>query len=125
MAGTTSGINITKNGDDVDIVLYQGKTVNFEIIWGGNSPIDVTGFSAKMQARESASATTALVEFSTSNGRIAVGSTNGKFTISMSAAESAALKAFVGIYDFEITNPSGNVYQIMSGKFKVEPEVTK
>ncbi len=125
MAGTTSGVQISKNGDDVDIVLYQGKTINFEIIWGGSSPINVTGFTAKMQARESASATTIAAEFSTSNGRIAVGTTNGKFTISMTAADSAALKAFVGIYDFEITNPSGNVYQVMSGKFKIEPEVTK
>lgn len=125
MAGTTSGISISKNGDDVDIVLYQGKTVSFEIIWGGSAPINVSGFSAKMQARESAAATTALAEFSTSNGRISVGGANGKFTISMTAADSAALKAFVGIYDFEITNPSGNVYQVMSGKFKVEPEVTR
>lgn len=125
MAGTTSGVSISKNGADVDIILYQGKTINFEVIWGGDTPINVTGFSARMHARQAATATTTLAEFSNSNGRISVGGANGKFTISMSAADSAALKPAVGIYDFEIVDGSGNVHLVMSGKFQIEAEVTK
>lgn len=125
MAGTTSGISISKNGDNVDIVLYQGKTVNFEVIWGGDAPINVTGFSAKLHVRESAVSSAVLTEFSNTNSRIAVGGANGKFTFSMPAATSAALPVFVGVYDFEITNPSGSVFLVMSGNFKVEAEVTK
>lgn len=125
MAGTTSGVSVSKNGSDVDIVLYQGKTINFEVIWGGGSPIDVTGFSAKMQARQTATATDLLADFSDTNSRISVGGADGKFTISMSAADSAVLKPCVGVYDFEITDGSGNVYLVISGKFKIQPEVTK
>jgi len=125
MAGTTSGVSISKNGSDIDIVLYQGKTINFEVIWGGTTPINVTGFSARMQARQAASATAILAEFSNSNGRISVGNSNGKFIISMSAADSALLKAAVGVYDFEIVDTAGNVNLVMSGKFQIEPEVTK
>lgn len=125
MAGTTSGVSISKNGSDIDIVLYQGKTINFEIIWGGASPINVAGFSARMQARQAASSTAILAEFSNSNGRISVGNSNGKFTISMSAAESALLKPAFGVYDFEIVDTAGNVNLVMSGKFQIEPEVTK
>jgi hypothetical protein len=54
-----------------------------------------------------------------------VGGANGKFTISMSATDSAALKPSVGIYDFEIISGSGAVYLVMSGKFQIEAEVTK
>lgn len=125
MAGTTSGVSIAKNGGDIDIVLYQGKTINFEVIWGGSTPIDVTGFSAQMQARVSAAATELLADFSSDNSRISVGGADGKFTISMSATDSAALKACVGVYDFEITDVAGNVHLVMSGKFKISPEVTK
>jgi hypothetical protein len=125
MAGTTSGVSISKNGDDIDIVLYQGKTINFEVIWGGETPINVTGFTARMHAREAASSTAILAEFTNANGRISVGGANGKFTISMSAADSAALKPCVGIYDFEIISASGAVYLVMSGKFQIEAEVTK
>lgn len=125
MAGTTSGVSISKNGDDVDIIIYQGKTVNFEIIWGGSAPIDVTGFSAKLQARQAASSSAILAEFSNANSRISVGGADGKFTISMSATDSANLKPCVGIYDFEITDVGGNVYLVMSGKFQISAEVTR
>ena len=125
MAGTTSGVSISKNGSDIDIILYQGKTINFEVIWGGATPINVTGFSARMQARQAASATAILAEFSNANSRISVGGVNGKFTVSMSAADSALLKPAVGIYDFEIVDASGNVSLVMSGKFQIEAEVTR
>ena len=124
MAGTTSGVKISKNQCDTDIILYQGKTVNFSVIWGGDTPIDVTGYSARLQARETADAATALVDLSNGSG-ITVGTTDGLFTISMSATDSAAVAAFVGVYDFEIEDSSGNVYLVMSGKFTCLAEVTK
>lgn len=125
MAGTTSGVKITKNQCDIDIVLYQGKTVNFEVIWGGATPIDVTGYSAKLQARTSAAAASPMVTFQSPSSGITVGTTDGKFTISMTATATAALTAAVGIYDFEIISPAGAVYLVMSGKFKIEAEVTR
>ena len=125
MAGTTSGVSITKNRNDVDIVLYQGKTVNFEVIWGGTTPIDVTGYTAKLQARETPESASAMVTFQSPSSGITVGTTDGKFTFTMSAANTTALVPAVGVYDFEITNPSGAVYQVMSGKFKIEAEVTR
>jgi hypothetical protein len=125
MAGTTSGVAISKNNADVDIILYQGKTVNFEVIWGGASPINVTGFSARLQAREFAKSATAFLDLSSTNGFITVGSSNGKFTIAMSASQSALLTPAVGVYDFEIVDPSGNVYLVISGKFRIEAEITR
>jgi hypothetical protein len=124
MTGTTSGVTITKNKSDIDIVVYQGKTINFEVIWGGSTPVDVTGFSAKLQARETAASVTTL--FSVTNGAgITVGTTDGKFTISMTATNTAALTPSVGVYDFEITAPSGAVYLVMSGKFTILAEVSR
>lgn len=125
MVGTTSGVSVTKNRNDNDIVLYQGKTVNFEVIWGGSTPINVTGYSAKLQARETATSANPMVTFQSPSSGIIVGTTDGKFTFSMTATATAALTPAVGVYDFEITSPSGIVYLVMSGKFKIEAEVTR
>lgn len=124
MAGTTSGVKITKNVDAVDIILYQGKTVNFSVVWGGDTPIDVTGYSARLQARETPASASALISLTQASG-ITVGTTNGLFTISMSATATAAVAPFVGVYDFEIEDGSGNVFLVMSGKFTCLAEVTK
>jgi len=124
MAGTTSGVNIVQNGADVDITLYQGKTVNFNVIWGGSSPINVTGYSARMQVRECVASTTAIISLTNGSG-ITVGTTDGKFTFSISATTTAAYSAMNGVYDFEIVDGSGNVYLVMSGLFIITPEVTR
>lgn len=124
MAGTTSGVKLTKNLADIDIILYQGKTVNFSVIWGGESPIDVTGYLARMQARATPASATPFISLTQGSG-ISVGDTNGLFVISMSATATAALAPFEGVYDFEIEDPAGNVYLVMGGKFTCLAEVTK
>ena len=125
MAGTSSGVEITQNGSDIDIVFYQGKTINFEVIWGGDSPIDITGFDAKMHLREAASNTSTIAEFNTTNSRITIGGADGKITVSMSATDSAALPIKSGVYDLELTDGSGNIHLVMSGNFMITAEVTK
>jgi hypothetical protein len=124
MAGTTSGVLIGQNGDDVDITLFQGKTVNFTVTWGGTSPINISGYSARLQARRDYGSAI-MAEFTTTNGRISLGGTSGIITISMSAADSAVLTPFEGLYDLELVSGVGAVYQVMSGKFNVLAEVTK
>jgi len=119
MSGTTSGVKIEKNLDDVDITLYQGKTVNFSITWGGTAPIDVTGFSAKLQARKDYS-TPVLVEIIGAPQGL-----NGIITFSMTASASAAIAPFEGVYDLELVTSASAVHQVMSGKFKVVAEVTR
>jgi len=94
-------------------------------LFGAAAPIDVTGYSAKLQARLTADAATPMVSFQSPSSGITVGTTNGKFTFAMTATATAALTPAIGVYDFEITNPSGAVYQVMSGKFTIEAEVTR
>ena len=128
MAGTTSGVIFKKVGTDLNITQYQGKTVNFDVIWGGSAPEDVTGYSAKMQARKGVTSTEVLLEFNSvsgADGLITVGTTDGKFTFSMPAVDSAAITPFCGVYDFEITSAAGVVVLVFSGRFEFLAEVTK
>lgn len=125
MVGSTSGVIFEQNGDNIDMTILQGKTINFTVIWGGGTPINVTGFDAKMQLRKSVSDEEPVVEFSVSNSRVTIGTTNGQINFSMTAADSAALEPSQGVYDIEVTDASGNVYQVQSGRYNILQSVTR
>ena len=78
MSGTTSGILFRKSGSDTHMTVFRGKSLNFEVIWGGSTPIDIIGFTANLQARDAAGEL--MMELSTANGRVANGGANGKLT---------------------------------------------
>jgi hypothetical protein len=127
MVGTTSGVTVKKNGDDVDINLYKGKTVNFSIFWkdSQNQPIDISSYTAKMQVRQNLQ-DAVLLEFSTANSRININGLTGEINITMPAIETANLAELVdGIYDLEIESPLGDVSLVMSGMFNIIGEVTR
>lgn len=132
MVASTSGIDFTLNGKNLDITLYQGKTLSWVIVWGGDNPIDLTGFTARMQLRTTLEAAAPLAEFTTENGRITLGTTDGVIHVHMTAAETAALKAGKGYWDLELIDPSdtavdplGHVSLVQSGKYTIQREVTR
>lgn len=125
MAGTFTGFEISESGSDQNIKLYQGKTITIPFIYGGDTPIDVTGYDARLQVRKSASSDTVIASFTVDDGRVSIGGANGAITLSMTAADSAALPAGSYVYDFEIIDDSGNVFLAMSGDCVIVAEVTR
>lgn len=126
MVGTFSGMIVGKAGLDANITLFQGKTVDYTFILKENNiPVDVTGWSAALQARVSVCSTEVLVDFNSGDSSIVVGTTDGKFTLAKTDAETAAIDAFEGVYDMEITKDDGTVVQSISGKFTCVAEVTR
>ncbi len=112
MSGTTSGVEFTQSGEDIHMRIFRGKTIGFEVIWGGSVPIDITGYQASMQIRDLKNSL--LLEFSTANGRIVADGTDGKFTFSGNPSDSRAVTA-VGKWELELTAPNGDVYRALSG----------
>lgn len=109
-----------------NITVYQGSTWVLEPQWKiGSSYVDVTGYTAAMDVRYSPSSTTTIIELTSSNNRITVGTTDGKFTLDLTAVETAALAAGSYVYDLEITAPDGTVTRLLEGGFNVSPEVTR
>lgn len=128
MAGSTSGVLFTKRGDDVDMKMFQGATINFTLTWGGGTPIDVTGYDARMQIRPSASDDgTPIAEFTVGNGRVTIGDSDGLITFSMTDADSDDLVPGEYVYDIEVLDDAGtpNVHRAMSGCCEIVAEVTK
>lgn len=127
MAASASGVKLTLRGEDVDLTIYQGKTINFSLIWGGNTPVNVTGWSARLTVRNVAPDTPGVAaDFTVANSRVVVGTTDGKFTFKMTATDCAGLVPTKNaLWDCELTDTNGNVFQGQSGKAYIVGEQAK
>lgn len=89
-------------------------------------PVDLTGASAKMEFR-SDTAIGVVLELSTANGRITIDGPNGVLTLSIAAADTAALSLvdFPARYDLLLTYPNATVDRILEGLVRLSPSVTQ
>ena len=109
-----------------NISAEQGATFKRVLIWKDSvgTPIDITGFTSKMQVR-AGYGLDVLLDLSTANGKIIIiASVNGKFSINETATNMSALKAGVYKYDIEMTN-GAEVTRILEGSFTVSEEITQ
>ena len=103
----------------------QGDTWTTAPQWKINGfYVDVSGYTAKLTVRKSPSSATSVFEFSTSNGRITVGSIDGKFTLTAVPADTASVPAGNYVYDFDIVSSGGVSTTILSGGFQVIKQVS-
>jgi hypothetical protein len=110
-----------------NIVIEQGATFDRLITWkdAAGSPIDLTGYSARMQLRASHTAQAVLIELTTGNGRIALGGVAGTVRLTIAAADTAALASGMCVYDLELVSGGGVVTRLLEGSCQVSPEVTR
>lgn len=125
MVASASGIILEASDNGVNFIILQGKTILFALIWGAYEPINVTGWTARMQFRTEPNSPNIISSWTTENGRISVGGANGKFTFNMSAADSAALPECTGYYDIELIDTLGTVFQGQSGRYDIVREITR
>lgn len=107
-----------------NILADQGATFTRTLTYLDNAgaPVNLTGYTAKMQVRPTIGSSTVLVELSTANGRITLGGALG--TIALNAPASAmGFEAGTYVYDLEITS-GANTTRIIMGSFTNRPEVT-
>jgi hypothetical protein len=119
---------------EADICLFQGATFSQTLIWEmGNPPVPVnlTGYSAKLQVRSSHKSKAVIIELSTDNSRISLGTggdmTTGAINLFISAAHTGELSVceeVKAVYDLEMTS-GYTVSRILQGNVIIVPEVTK
>lgn len=110
----------------LNLEIDQGSTFEHMLTWtsSDSTPIDLTGYTAKMQARAKAGSDTTVFDLSTENGGIALGGTDGTITINISADESTNVSTLKCVYDLELVSPLGVVKRLVQGKIVIDPEVT-
>lgn len=113
----------------VPLRIQQGATFRRRVTVAAASgdPVDLTGFTARMQVREDYPAETVMLEASTDDGRITVDGPAGVLWITVPPTATAALPRYgFGVYDLELVSPDGgDVRRILEGDVEVTPEVTR
>ena len=123
--------------------IEQGATTDFEIVYkdSNSNPVDLTGYQAKMQLKDSIGGSSTFLTLSSSlspdgTGLNLSGSggnaaskplTSGSIGIFISHATSSNLTFGTAVYDLEIVSGSGNtavVTRLLQGKINLSKEVT-
>ena len=108
-----------------NIVCPQGSTFNQQLTWNiDNAPVDLTGYTARMQVREKHISNVYNLNLTTENGGITLGDEEGTISITVSAADTSEIIAKEYVYDLELDS-GGEVTRLIEGKFIVTPEVTR
>lgn len=125
--------------------IEQGTTVNFEIQYkdSNNTPIDLTGYSGRLQIRPDYADNTSSVYLTLSSSRNPDGTglnfsgsngttppTSGSIGIYIAACTSSALVFSDAYYDLEIYYPTADpacptVTRLLEGRVTVSKEVTR
>lgn len=123
-AATVIGAN-TIELNDINSTEFEGYNMGGS---GGyiqfRTPVDLAGFTARMQIRSSLTATTFLLELTTTNGRIAIDNALKTITLLVDAVTTAAITWKTGVYDLELVS-GGVVTQLLSGTVTVSEEATR
>ena len=113
-----------------DFEIEQGTTLNKQMVWKDSTgaPVDLSGYTARMQMRPSVSSDTVLLNLTTENGGITLGGTAGTIDLYVGATATAAITWEGGVFDLEIIHPGAlpdDVTRIAQGAVSVSPEVTR
>lgn len=118
----------------LDLVMYQGASWDYQLTWTTTSgtvttPVNLTGYSARMQVRETFASTTSILSLTSGSG-ITLGGTAGTIYLEANATTTAGVASpetpsTVYSYDLELVSPAGYVTRLVNGNFFIDPEVTR
>jgi hypothetical protein len=90
------------------------------------APIDLTGYTARMQIRETVSSSTILMQLTSElGGGITIIGPTGTITMLIGDVASANIAWRWAVYDLEIESASGETTRLLKGEIEVQPEVTR
>ena len=114
-----------------DIIIEQGATFTLQLVYKTSAgvAVDLTGYSARMQVRESYPAASPLLSFtSAASGGITLGGAAGTILIEASDETTAAIdtrQTIWGVYDLELVPPDGKALRLLEGAAQIRPEATR
>jgi len=109
-----------------DITIEQGATFTLNATWkdSAGAPVNLTGYSARMQVRPNYESEDILVSLTSAGGSIALGGALGTIIATISATDTQKLTIQEGVYDLEL-ELAGVVTRLLQGKATISWEVTR
>jgi hypothetical protein len=109
----------------VHFVCPQGTTFQRTLTYTlDEAPINLSGYSARLQVRQAHYSTDPLVSLVSGSG-ISISGSAGIIDIEISSSDTSDMVAGTHVYDLEIESPSGVINRLIEGNFTVTPEVTR
>jgi hypothetical protein len=107
--------------------IEQGSTFRVDITYKDENgdPVDLNGYSARMQLRRRIDDVDPVLELTTGNGRLVLGGDTGNVEINVNASDTEGLDAVEGVYDLELISGAGIVDKLLRGTFEIIREVTR
>lgn len=114
----------------LNLLIEAGATFNAVLTWQDpdGDPIDLTGYTARMQARTKADAADTILDLTSDpDGGITLGDEDGTITIKVAADTTDDLPAGAAVYDLELEapGPAGDVVRLVEGSITVRRQVTR
>lgn len=113
----------------LNLLVEQGATFRRVLALqdAAGAAIDLTGFTARMQARAKvADPNPPLLDLTSSPAAgLAVDGAAGTVTVVLTDEQTAALTWTAAVYDLEVESAGGEVTRVVQGTIKVSPEVTR
>lgn len=110
----------------VNFLCPQGSTFDKTITYKIDEvPVDLTGYSSRLQVREFHYSTSALLDLSSPDNGMTMGGSAGTINIFIDSSTTTDLSAGNWVYDLEIESSGGIVTRLIEGAFIVSPEVTR
>jgi len=109
-----------------NFTMDQGSVWDLEITYQdpNNVPINLTGYTAKMQLRTDYNSPNADLTLTTGGGGIVITGATGVIDISATAAQTANLAPAFYVYDLELTSGT-NISRLIQGQITVAEQVTQ
>lgn len=111
----------------LNLLIEQGADFSQRFIWkdSDQNPIDLTGYTARMQIREKIESDTVLLELTTENGRITLNQEPGTIDLKINSLDSESLPEGKSAYDLELVSSTNFVTRLLKGGVDIDPEVTR
>lgn len=89
------------------------------------TPVNITGYTARMQIRSNIDDADPILDISTTSGEIVIDDAAYTITITIPAADTALLAAGRGVFSLEVTSPGDIVTTLISGNVTITREATR
>jgi len=124
---------ISRKSAELGLEIEKGSTFRHTLTWksgavGLETPVDLTGATARMQLRQTVTAAAIDYEMTTENGGITLGSTDpidGTINLYMSNTDTTAFAWTKAVYSLEIQLANGDVRTIVRGNVTAYDETTR
>lgn len=110
-----------------DLVIEKGETYEKTFYWKDTNKvaINMSGYTARMQARSSSRAANTILNLTTENGGITITPLEGKIELTISDTVTSAIAVSSGVYDLELIDASSKVKKFLRGTITFLKETTK